>query len=510
MNQYSSHSSKNEKAKKEKKKLLSPKTRRILLILITATLVPIALAGWGSIYQRYLEKSPPVISELSSSPRGIGVVPFEQTYHLEDDGAGLSELIIHVTQRGNRQTLVRKKFNGEKEAQIRVTFGEKEQKLEEGPVKVEVISFDRSFWSNRGELSYSWIVDYHKPKIEVITTQHNATVGGAQLAFYRATDDNLLLSGVRVGAETYFGYPARLLDERLNDAEDLYMVLYSHQPRGDGQSSKITPKAFAEDVVGNARSSKFYYTVQSRTGRTRSLEITPQFLNTTGATFIKQYLPEVEEHQALIGEALELESPNSDSSEIDRAKTFVTVLEVMKRSSDNELQKLTSTSRSTRYWRGPFSQPKGVVTMLHGDEREYVFQDQALGRMTQLGYEFRTSPASQSIPAVNDGIVSFVHSLPYYGQAVGIDHGLGLVSVYTHLGSVSVRVGDLVRQGDTIGQAGNSGVFFQKQGFGLQLRLQGSPVDLREWWDKRWYYGHITSKILSTQKALGIGNVRGF
>jgi murein DD-endopeptidase MepM/ murein hydrolase activator NlpD len=44
-----------------------------------------------------------------------------------------------------------------------------------------------------------------------------------------------------------------------------------------------------------------------------------------------------------------------------------------------------------------------------------------------------------------------------HGNTIGIDHGQGVASIYIHLNSISVREGDFVQPGQTIGTVGSTG-----------------------------------------------------
>ena len=60
--------------------------------------------------------------------------------------------------------------------------------------------------------------------------------------------------------------------------------------------------------------------------------------------------------------------------------------------------------------------------------------------------------------AARSGRVSFLdENLKGYGKTVIIDHGDQLSTVYTHLSSIGVGVGDSVRQGQSIGTVGSTG-----------------------------------------------------
>jgi murein DD-endopeptidase MepM/ murein hydrolase activator NlpD len=66
-------------------------------------------------------------------------------------------------------------------------------------------------------------------------------------------------------------------------------------------------------------------------------------------------------------------------------------------------------------------------------------------------------PASAPVLAVADGAVVLAQDLFYPGNAVFIDHGDGLVSMYFHLSSIDVQAGQEVRQGEQIGRVGTTG-----------------------------------------------------
>ncbi len=61
------------------------------------------------------------------------------------------------------------------------------------------------------------------------------------------------------------------------------------------------------------------------------------------------------------------------------------------------------------------------------------------------------------IYAAEDGVVIFAGVNGGYGNNIKIDHGNGLVTLYAHLSSFSVRDGDVVKRGDVIGQIGTTG-----------------------------------------------------
>lgn len=61
------------------------------------------------------------------------------------------------------------------------------------------------------------------------------------------------------------------------------------------------------------------------------------------------------------------------------------------------------------------------------------------------------------IKATNDGIVVLSELLYLTGNAIYIDHGMGLFSQYAHMSELKVKVGDHVKKGDIIGLVGTTG-----------------------------------------------------
>jgi murein DD-endopeptidase MepM/ murein hydrolase activator NlpD len=68
-----------------------------------------------------------------------------------------------------------------------------------------------------------------------------------------------------------------------------------------------------------------------------------------------------------------------------------------------------------------------------------------------------STPIGTKIQAPADGIVISCGTRGAYGNALVIDHGFGVVTQYGHMASFSVKPGQKVRRGDTIGFVGSTG-----------------------------------------------------
>ncbi|HEY6392927.1 MAG TPA: M23 family metallopeptidase [Bryobacteraceae bacterium] len=67
------------------------------------------------------------------------------------------------------------------------------------------------------------------------------------------------------------------------------------------------------------------------------------------------------------------------------------------------------------------------------------------------------TPVGTPILAVADGKVVIAEDLFFEGNAVFIDHGDGLISMYFHLADIKVEAGQEVKKGHTLGRVGSTG-----------------------------------------------------
>ncbi len=109
---------------------------------------------------------------------------------------------------------------------------------------------------------------------------------------------------------------------------------------------------------------------------------------------------------------------------------------------------------SERLWDEPFTLPvPGCMTSPFGVKRMHN------GKPTGSyhGGLDQRSPAGRPIRATAAGIVRLAGKFMVPGNAVGIDHGQGLTSMYSHLSKIAVSEGARVEQGDIVGYVGSTG-----------------------------------------------------
>ncbi|WP_026167355.1 M23 family metallopeptidase [Desulfovibrio oxyclinae] len=106
-----------------------------------------------------------------------------------------------------------------------------------------------------------------------------------------------------------------------------------------------------------------------------------------------------------------------------------------------------------RHWTLPFYRPvRGEVSSDYGLQRFLNGKP----RNPHRGMDFR-SPMKNPIKSVADGVVTLVDDHYYAGKSVYVDHGNGVVSMYFHLSEPTVKEGDSVERGQTVGLTGATG-----------------------------------------------------
>ena len=81
------------------------------------------------------------------------------------------------------------------------------------------------------------------------------------------------------------------------------------------------------------------------------------------------------------------------------------------------------------------------------------------------------------------GYVAWTGWLTGLGKVVIVDHTMGYASLYAHLASIDVKVGDKVGTGATLGAMGATESFFGPRLY-LELRKDGAALDPMPWFKK--------------------------
>ena len=477
--------------------------RRLLLFLIFFVVLLLILAPrvkdwWGRIYERFAESQAPIV-KITKAPSGIGRKKTRLKVRVRDRHSGIDQVTVRIKQGSTRVNLFDKKYDKKKNVDnLSVEFVGSEIGLREGSAAITVTAFDRALWSSSTQKAIELGVDYTAPKLDVLTTQHNATRGGVELVFYRvrAEDSDSVLSGVQVGKSIYPGYPAVELDEDFAPETDLYFAFFAVPLDYKNDNSDI--RVFARDKVMNLSYESFFYRVRELRFRSQEEKISREFLEKRIEDLYREYL--ILESKVSALPPKDFAPAKTEAELLQRFKTVNTDYRAL---SEKVLQPVLGKPQRKRYWWGLFGRPGGSwLPGVFGDQVNYTFGDIELGSYRRFGMRYSAGNKPEVL-SVQDGIVVYADKLGIFGNLMVVDHGFGLSSMYYFLSQMDRFHGDRVMKGDKLGVSGSSG-FVDAPRVGFEFRLYGTPIRPEEWWDETWIKGHITNKINRVKKLLGI------
>lgn len=443
---------------------------RVLLVLIL--LAGLVLAVRGALRAG----GTPAIT-IKTDAKAIGAKT-PVTVEVQESTRGLTGVKIEFIQGERKDTLLDKSympqpawsFWGPKTDRDSVRFdvGRDVQKnLKQGPATIRVTATRAGSWLRHPEPVSQEItlpVRLTPPSLTVVSTFTYVSQGGCEAVVYRV-GDTATRDGVEAGAWFFPGFP--LPGGGKSDRFALFAVPYDVN---DVASIRLV----AEDEVGNASRAAFIDKFFPKPLRRDTIPLDDAFLAKVVGPIMSQ-TPELTDKGSPLDNYLQI---NRDLRKIDNAK----LVELAKASSPKFL------------WTHPFQAMGSTKVMAHfADRRSYVYKGRAVDQQDHLGLDM-AGVAHAPVPAANDGIVVLAGFFGIYGNAVVIDHGYGLMSLYGHLSSIDVKEGQTVTRGQILGHSGDTGLAGGDH-LHFAILLHGLPVNPVEWWDPHWLKDRLQRKL---------------
>ena len=233
-------------------------------------------------------------------------------------------------------------------------------------------------------------------------------------------------------------------------------------------------RLIAEDDVGNRSQASFIDKFFPKPLHRDTIPLDDKFLNKVVPPIMAQN-HELTDKGSLLENYLQI---NRDLRKVDNA----------------ELITISKTSKPQFLWSRPFLPMVNTKVMAHfADRRSYVYQGRTVDQEDHLGLDM-AGLAHAPVPAANDGIVVLAKFFDIYGNAVIVDHGYGLMSLYGHLSAIDVKPGDHVTRGQVLGRSGDTGLAGGDH-LHFAILLHGLPVSPVEWWDPHWLKDRLERKL---------------
>ena len=316
-------------------------------------------------------------------------------------------------------------------------------------------------------------VRLERPQVAVVSTKHYINLGGSEMVVYRSTPADVE-SGVMVGDLKYPGYPASGAKmEGVNITDPAVKVAFIAL-RYD-QDVNTPMYAYAKDEAGNAARADFDKLTFPKPFKKSRIELPDAFLN--------RVVPQI------------LETTNEVNPQGSNLEKFLVLNGELRRKNAEKIASYAAQSSPEILWGGAVFHPftNTAVEAAFADQRTYIYGGKEVDRQTHLGFDL-ARVVNSPIVAANRGKVLHASPLGIYGNCVIIDHGMGVQSLYAHLSSFGVKVGDTVEKEQEIGRSGMTGLAGGDH-LHFTMLVNGQMVNPVEWWDQHWIQDRIIRKL---------------
>ena len=396
----------------------------------------------------------------------------------EASGRGLASLRLELVQGDSVQVLEEKRFAPRApwafwgprttRAEIRTDAGaEKVPALKSGEAVLRAVATRAGTWFLHPDpvvLEKKLPVRLTPPALAVVSIQHYVTQGGSEAVVYRVGATSVR-DGVQAADWFFPGFP--LPGAGKEDRFAFFAVPYD---LADAHKVRLV----AEDDVNNRAELAVIDRFTPKPFAKDTIELDDAFLQKVVPEIVS-HDPEVKERGTLI-------------------ETYLAINRELRAQDAKVLRDLGGRSSPHFLWKEAFVPLPGAKVMsAFADRRTYMYEGREVDQQYHLGFDLAAT-RSVPVPAANDGVVVLARYFGIYGNAVVLDHGYGLMSLYGHLSSLDVTEGTEVKRGATLGRTGATGLAAGDH-LHFTTLLAGLPVNPIEWWDDHWVRDRISSKL---------------
>ncbi len=392
---------------------------------------------------------------------------------VSDAKSGVREIKVAMEQGGRRLPLYEKKCVGEGlvasgPARLEENFvvDTLSLGLVDGDAKLVVTARDFSWWNWRAgnvvEASFPVTIDIKPPKVRVTASPTYIKAGGAGVVVYRLSEA-VGRHGVNVNGDFSPGYPLSDHGEQVYGAT--IGIRYDTEKVKEAYVSAI-------DQAGNEGRAGFGMIIRRSPKKFDRINISDGFL--------ARKLPEFADHnEKLTGTPL---------------AEYLTINNKVRQENNKRIAQVCSSSLPEKLWQGTFRRLRRSSRRAgYADYRTYYYHDREIDKQVHLGIDLASTKHAK-VGAANGGRVAFAEYLGIYGNTVIVDHGLGIFSLSSHLSRIDVKVGEMVKKGDSLGLTGMSGMAGGDH-LHFSMLVNGIFVNPLEWWDAHWLKLNVESYL---------------
>ncbi len=313
-------------------------------------------------------------------------------------------------------------------------------------------------------------VSLEPPALDLLSRANYAEQGGSGVVVYRVGSAAMAdggHDGVEAGEWFFPGHP-------LPDGDDDERFALFGVPYDLVDAKRI--RLVAVDALGNRATTAFLDDLELEPVRTDTINLSDGFFEAVVPEILSQ-TPAFQPTGTMLEQYLAI---NGD----------------LRQQNAETLRQMAEKSEPAFLWQGAFEQlPNSQVTSAFADRRTYVYDGRPVDRQDHLGFDL-ASVRRAPVPSSNDGTVALARYFGIYGKTVVVDHGYGLMSLYSHLSSIEVEEGQAVTSETVLGHTGETGLAAGDH-LHFTMMLRGLAVNPVEWWDGRW----VEHRILAPLRA---------
>jgi len=348
--------------------------------------------------------------------------------------------------------------------------------LKSGPAKI-VVTAERpvlyGLRKTQATASHDVTVRLEKPTVAVISTKHYINLGGSEMVVYRATPADVE-SGVQVGDLTYPGFPASGAKVEGVHITDPAIKIAFIALRWD-QDVNTPMHAYAKDEAGNTARADFDHLSFPKPFKKSRIPLDDKFLD--------RVVPQI------------LETTQEVNPQGSNLEKFLVLNGELRQKNAQTIANYSKQTAPEILWGGAVFHPftNTAVEAAFADQRTYIYDGKEVDRQTHLGFDL-ARVVNSPVLAANRGKVMHAGPLGIYGNCVILDHGMGVQSLYGHLSSIAVKVGDMVEKEQEMGRSGMTGLAGGDH-LHFTMLVNGVMVNPVEWWDAHWIQDRIVRKL---------------
>lgn len=418
---------------------------------------------------------PPEVQVLPALPAIGPKTPV--TIRLKEPRRGLVAVEVDLVQGGTVSRLAARSYVAQRawapwdpkvaEAELEVVVGKQTHPLlMPGEAEIRVTAHRANTWlrSPPPEVHHHPMqVVLQPPQARITSYNTFVAQGGCEVVVYEV-DERATRHGVRAGRWWFPGYPMPGGHPREHFA--LFAAPYDFDsPKGI--------ELLVADELGNEGTLEFIDIYKRRPFRNDIIPVTDKLMNTV-VPAISAQTPGFLDKGSLLA-------------------NYVAINSEVRKANNSRLEGLIGRSARSFLWKEVFVPMQAQVISRFADRRSYVYQGVEVDRQDHLGLDL-ASTAKAPVPATNSGVVLLAEYLGIYGNCVVVDHGYGLMSLYAHLSTIDVHLGQKVERGQVLGHTGTTGMALGDH-LHFTMMLDGLPVTPVEWWDPHWIRDRLGLKL---------------